>query len=120
MSLKISLDEESSEAVKAMIKKIKSEHPECSISNSELASWALSNFFQNSFEKSKDKIARQHFNPKTFMRNRLKGIDSAEKLEAALLEIRSNLKPTKGKSERTTNGEQRALSPKELLEPKSI
>ena len=45
----------------------------------------------------------------------LKDLDSVEKVEAALLEVRNKLKNTKGHSERKTEGEAGADSSGKLL-----
>ena len=92
MGLKITLDEASSEAMQSMVCKIKAESSECAVTISSLASWIVVHFADKSFAKLKDAITDHHFNAKAFLRNRLKDLDSPEKVEAALLEVRSKMK----------------------------
>ncbi len=100
MGLKLSLDETATEAVQSMLIKIKEENPECALTPSALASWILIHFAEKSFAKMKKAIADHHFNAKAFLRERLKDIDSPEKLEAALVEVRSKMKSGKGQNSR--------------------
>ncbi len=92
MSLKLSLDEPATEAVHAMLTKLKETNPDCGASPSGLASWILTHFAEKSFDKSKTKIAGYFFNPKAYLRTKLKDIDCPEKLEAMLVEVRSRLR----------------------------
>lgn len=105
MSLRLTLEGEAKDAVNEMLAQVKQENPEVSVTPSSLASWILIYFFKKSFSQTKSKIADSHFNPKAFIRLQLKDLDSVEKVEAALLEIRTKLKNTKGNSERKTDGE---------------
>ena len=115
MSLRLMLDGEAREAVSEMLAQLKKENPETSVTPSSLAGWVLIYFFKKSFSQTKSKIADHHFNPKAYIRMQLKDLDSVEKVEAALLEVRNKLKNTKGHSERKTEGEARADSPGKLL-----
>ena len=105
MSLKLSLDGEAKEAVTEMLKTLKTERPEVSVTPSSLAGWIILYFFKKGFKQSKLKIADSHFNPKAYIRLQLKDLNSVEKVEAALLEIRSKMKNTKEHSERKNDGE---------------
>lgn len=105
MSLRLTLDGEAKDAVNEMLAQIKQENPEATVTPSSLAAWALIYFFKKNFSHTKSKIADSHFNPKAFIRLQLKDLDSAEKVEAALLEIRTKIKNTKGNSERKIDGE---------------
>lgn len=96
MGLKIYLDDRASEAVSHMVGQIKAENPGCSINGSDLSSWALSHFAATYFEKAKGRIASHHFNPKSYLRSRIKDIDSPERLEEVLIEVRAKLKNSKG------------------------
>jgi hypothetical protein len=95
MGLKIYLDDKASEAVSHMVGQIKTENPGCSINGSDLSSWVLSHFAAAHFEKFKGRIASHHFNPKAYLRSRIKDIDSAERLEEVLSEVRAKLKNSK-------------------------
>lgn len=105
MSLRVTLEGEAKAAISEMLAQVKQENPDASVTPSSLAAWALIYFFKKHFAQTKSKIADSHFNPKAFIRLQLKDLDSAEKVEAALLEIRSKIKNTKGNSERKTDGE---------------
>ena len=105
MSLRLTLEGEAKDAANEMLAQVKQEYPEVSVTPSSLASWILIYFFKKSFSQTKSKIADSHFNPKAFIRLQLKDLNSVEKVEAALLEIRTKLKNTKGNSERKTDGE---------------
>ena len=105
MSLRLTLEGDAKEAVAEMLSKLKEQNPEISATASSLASWALIYFFKKSFNQSKSKIADSHFNPKAYIRLQLKDLNSVEKVEAALLEIRNKIKNTKGHSERKNDGE---------------
>ena len=105
MSLRLTLEGQAKDAVTEMLVQLKQENPEVSVTPSSLAGWALIYFFKKSFIQTKSKLADSHFNPKAYIRMQLKDLDSAEKVEAALLEIRTKLKNTKGKSERKIDGE---------------
>lgn len=110
MSLKLSLDDSASGALNSMLKQIKQESPDCALSHSALASWILVHFSEAGFEKAKPNIAKNFFNAKAYLRRKLKELDSPEKIEAALSEVQSKLKVTKGKPERKANGESGATS----------
>lgn len=103
--LRVSLEGEAKEATQEMMKQLKEKHPEVSITPSSLASWALIYFFKKGFNQNMAKIADSHFNPKAYIRLQLKDLDSVEKIEAALSEVRAKLKHTKGTSERKADGE---------------
>lgn len=105
MSLRLTLEGEAKDVVNEMLTQVKKENPEVSVTPSSLTSWVLIHFFKKSFSQTKSKIADSHFNPKAFIRLQLKDLDSVEKVEAALLEIRTKLKNTKGNSERKSDGE---------------
>lgn len=105
MSLRVTLEGEAKAAISEMLAQVKQENPDASVTPSSLAAWVLIYFFKKHFGQTKSKIADSHFNPKAFIRLQLKDLDSAEKVEAALLEIRSKIKNTKGNSERKTDGE---------------
>lgn len=105
MPLRLTLEGEAEEAVTQMLSLLKQEHPEVSVTPSSLASWVLIHFFKKNFNQSKSKIADSHFNPKAYIRLQLKDLNSVEKVEAALIEIRNKMKNTKGQSERKTDGE---------------
>jgi transcription initiation factor TFIIIB Brf1 subunit/transcription initiation factor TFIIB len=105
MSLRLTLEGEAEEAVAQMLSQLKQENPEVSVTPSSLASWAVIHFFKKNFKQSKSKIADSHFNPKAYIRLQLKDLNSVEKVEAALLEIRNKMKNTKGNSERKNDGE---------------
>ncbi len=105
MPLRLTLEGEAEEAVAQMLSQLKQENPEVSVTPSSLAAWALIHFFKKNFKQSKSKIADSHFNPKAYIRLQLKDLNSVEKVEAALLEIRNKMKNTKGQSERKTDGE---------------
>ena len=109
MSLRLTLDGEAKNVVNEMLNQVKQDNPEISMTPSSLTTWILIYFFKKSFNQTKSKIADSHFNPKAFIRSQLKGLDSAEKVEAALLEIRNKLKTTKGTSERKADGETRPI-----------
>lgn len=100
MSLRLTLEGEAKDAVTEMLGQVKHENPEASVTPSSLAAWALIYFFKKSFSQTKSKLADSHFNPKAYIRMQLKDLDSVEKVEAALLEIRTKLKNTKGNPER--------------------
>jgi len=95
MSLRLILEGEAKEVINKMLTQLKKENPEVSITPSSLAGWILIYFFKKGFSQSQSKIADYHFNPKSYIRMQLKGLDSVEKVEAALLEVRSKLKSTK-------------------------
>jgi hypothetical protein len=105
MSLRLTLEGEAKASIKEMLSQLKLERPEITLTPSSLASWAIIYFYKKSFNQSKTKIADSHFNPKSYIRLQLKDLDSVEKVEAALLEIRNKIKNTKGSIERKTNGE---------------
>lgn len=105
MSLRLTLEGDAKEAVTEMLKTLKAERPEVSVTPSSLASWIILYFFKKGFKQSKLKIADSHFNPKAYIRLQLKDLNSVEKVEAALLEIRNKMKNTKGHSERKNDGE---------------
>jgi hypothetical protein len=105
MSLRLTLEGEAKDAVTEMLAQVKQENPEASVTSSSLAAWALIYFFKKSFSQTKSKIADSHFNPKAYIRMQLKDLDSVEKVEAALLEIRTKLKNTKGSPERKADGD---------------
>lgn len=104
MSLRLVIEGEAKEAINAMLKQLKEENPEISVTPSSFANWVFIYFFRKSFNQTKSKIADHHFNPKTYIRMQLKDLDSVEKVEAALSEIRSKLKNSKGDTEKR-NGE---------------
>lgn len=116
MSLRLTLEGDAKQAVNEMLSQVKKENPESSVTPSSLASWALIYFFKRSFNQTKSKIADSHFNPKAYIRMQLKDLDSVEKVEAALLEIRTKLKQTKGTIERKSEGEAGSAGARELLE----
>lgn len=116
MSLRINLEGEAKDAVNEMLTQVRQENPEITITPSSLANWIFIYFFKKSFGQTKSKIAASHFNPKAFIRLQLKDLDSVEKVEAALLEIRNKLKTTKGISERKTDGEAGPTGSRKLLE----
>ncbi len=98
MSLKINLDDKATESVLQMQTDIKEKNPESSLSHSSLVSWIVIEFLKKYFEKNKDKIASEYFNPKAFLRNRMKDLDSPEKLEELLNEVRSKVKISRNSS----------------------
>jgi len=118
MSLRLTLDGDAKQVVNQMLAQVRQENPEASITPSSLASWALIYFFKRNFQQTKSKIVDSHFNPKAFIRLQLKDLDSVEKVEAALLEIRTKLKQTKGTIERKPEGETGSAGARELLETK--
>lgn len=93
-SLRLTLDEEATKAVGLMLERIKQEHPGCSLSPSALGSWIIIHFSEIQFNKMIDKIAGAHFNPKAFLRAKLKEVDSPEKLEEILSSVREKLRGT--------------------------
>lgn len=105
MSLRLILEGDAKDAVNEMLAQVRRDNPDASVTHSSLASWALIYFFKKSFGSAKSKLADSHFNPKAFIRSQLKDLDSVEKVEAALLEIRNKLKNTKGNPERKIAGE---------------
>ena len=105
MSLRLTLEGEAKAALNEMLSQIKQDNPDAAITPSSLASWAMVYFFKKSFSQTKSKIADSHFNPKAYIKMQLKDLDSVEKVETALLEIRNKLKNTKGTSERKIDGE---------------
>jgi hypothetical protein len=100
VSLRITLEGESKDLMNEMIKQIRMESPDCSVKPSGVAAWIIMHFYKTNFQKLKTKIADSHFNPKAYLRLQLKDLDSAEKVEAALEEIRNKIKNTKGTPER--------------------
>ena len=100
MSLRLILENEAKDAVNEMLAQVKQENPQVSVTPSSLASWILIYFSKKSFNQVKPKIADSHFNPKAFIRSQLKDLDSAEKVEAALLEIRTKIKNSKVNDDR--------------------
>lgn len=96
MSLRLTLEEKATNAMSEMMNELKQDYPEISLTSSSLASWVLIYFFKKHFKKSKPELSNHHFNPKAYIRMQLKGLDSAEKVEAALSEIRNKIKNMKG------------------------
>ncbi len=105
MALRLTLEGEAKDAVTEMLIQVKQENPEASVTPSSLASWALIYFFKKSFSQTKSKLADSHFNPKAYIRLQLEDLDSVEKVEAALLEIRTKIKNMKGNPERKVDGD---------------
>lgn len=105
MPLRLVLSERAKEAISFMMKEIKTENPEASISASSLAEWIILNFHQSGFKTGKKKIIRDHFNIKAFARAKLSTLNSISDFENFYKQLKEQTKLTKGKSERKTKGE---------------
>jgi hypothetical protein len=92
MSIKVSLETEAADSIKQMIEQLKAESPGISISPSDLTSWILVRFRKSYFDKAAPMIANAHFNPKAYLREKLKTAQSKEELSAIMSEIQKRIR----------------------------
>ena len=90
---RVILDERAKESLDKMLEILKMVDSFLKINPSRLSSWIVHRYFMESFEKEKQTIARDHFNPKGYLKNALKGIESEEDITNALKTILSKVKP---------------------------
>jgi hypothetical protein len=81
------------EAHDKMLNEIRSDE-KTSITSSKLINWIVSDYFQNYFDKRRNKICKAHFNSRKFMRAVLKENDP-QSMKRALRELTKNLSSEK-------------------------
>ncbi len=93
MSVKVTLESGAAQAAKDMIDILKSENPGLSITTSDLTSWIVSEFKRSHFDKAKQAIVDAHFNPKAYLRARMKGARTNEEISSIMEEIQRRIHP---------------------------
>jgi len=93
---RVILDEGAKQALSSMYEEIKIES--CvKITPSRLASWIIYDFYENYFEKRKNKIKKDHFNSKEYLKKVVQNIEEGSDIEAVLKSTLSKLKPARAK-----------------------
>lgn len=104
MSIKVSLENNAAESIKEMVGQLKIEHPDISISPSDLTTWIVMNFKSAQFEKQKIAIANAHFNPKAYLRQKLKIAQSREEIANVMIELHQRIQPLRKRKPRSSKG----------------
>ena len=92
--MKVTMSSEAALALKEMLEILKTENVGLSITPSDLATWIVKRFRVSHFEKSKTAIVSEHFNPKAFLRSRLKGVQSKVEISAVMNELKARMGKT--------------------------
>lgn len=77
---RLNLTEAASQALLQMINKLKDEDPHAEINASKLCSWIVENYMKSHFDTERNRIAQEHFNPKRYLTEMLKGATTGDEV----------------------------------------
>ncbi len=81
---RVNLDEQAHQELQEMLGELRQSHEFVKIKPAELTAWIIKWFFQNAFAKQKDKIAKQHFKRKDYLKKALRNTQSDEDVDKIL------------------------------------
>ena len=81
---RIDLTVKASEAINFMVSQLKEESSHVQISHSKLCSWIIENYVRDHFSSESKRIIENHFNPKRYLTEMLKGARTEDEIREAL------------------------------------
>ena len=94
--LRVTVGKVPQEQLNEMLLSLRCEGSHVTISASQLTDWIIRHFYKKDFGRLKGSIAKEHLNPRKYLENIARNLDSSVNLEAVLKESLSQLKPPKG------------------------
>lgn len=85
--IRINLDEKAKGLISEMFSKLKEENQYVKVSASDLVSWILSSYREKTFEKEIEKIAREYFDSKRYLRDVVKQMGEGGKDDELLKNV---------------------------------
>ncbi len=65
-----------------MVQQLKEENPHVQINPSKLCSWIVEHYVRDHFSKESSRIAQEHFNPKRYLIDQLRGAQTGEDIKS--------------------------------------
>ncbi len=79
---RVNLSEKASQAAFFMVHELTEENPHVRINPSKLCSWIIENYLRDHFSKEKERIVQEHFNPRRFLLESLKDVQTGEDIKS--------------------------------------
>ncbi len=91
---RVDLSAKASEAINFMVNQLKEESSHVQISHSKLCSWIIENYARDHFSSESKRIIENHFNPKRYLTEMLKGAKTENEIMEALKSVQGHFQGT--------------------------